>query len=471
MKYIYAAAMAVAFGALGQAADDIPKCGDGSQCPEDSPCCSQYGQCGVGAYCLGGCDPRHSFDLKSCLPAPVCKSQDFSMDSLDSPKVRSQSRYLGNGSETNWVTSGQPREYSDSVLLTMAPSTVGTLLMSAHYVWYGNIKATMKTSGGAGVVTAFILMSDMKDEIDFEFVGSKLNTAETNFYFQGITNYENGKNIELDSDTRQQWHDYEIDWKPDETKWLIDGKTVRTLKRDDTYNETTKQHNYPQTPSRVQLSLWPGGLPSNGKGTIEWAGGLVDWDDSEYMPNGYYYAEVKDISVTCYDPPNKQNSNGNSYYYSSVDGTEDTVVIGNNGTTIGSMQATGDDPEKGAPSPSSSSGSKSSSSSSSSKSSSTATKAPESVPGMSGGGNAGNSGGSSSGNSDSGSSDSGTNSNGDTSGSAFDTPGSDEGPSSFEQNTGGNGGGSGGSDTSQANHVVAGSAVALLGFFIAALML
>ena len=69
----------------------------------------------------------------------------------------------------------------------MAPSTVGTLLMSAHYVWYGKIKATMKTSQGAGVVTAFILMSDMKDEIDFEFVGTEMNTVQTNYYFQGIT--------------------------------------------------------------------------------------------------------------------------------------------------------------------------------------------------------------------------------------------------------------------------------------------
>lgn len=190
MKYSisYAAALVAAFSALGQAANDIPKCGNGSQCPDYAPCCSQYGQCGVGAYCLGGCDPRHSFGLQSCLAAPVCKSNDFSMDSLDAPGVRSQSRYLGNGSETNWVTSGEARQYQDSVLLTMAPSTVGTLLMSAHYVWYGKIKATMKTSQGAGVVTAFILMSDMKDEIDFEFVGTNMNTVETNFYFQGITN-------------------------------------------------------------------------------------------------------------------------------------------------------------------------------------------------------------------------------------------------------------------------------------------
>ena len=239
------------------------------------------------------------------------------------------------------------------------------------------------------------------------------------------------------------------------------------MKRDDTYNETTKQYKYPQTPSRVQLSLWPGGLESNGKGTIEWAGGLVDWD-SPYMTNGYYYAEVKDISVDCYKPPHGDDSGDNkAYYYTSTAGTEDTVAIGTNNTVIGSLQATGDDPTKGAPS--ASSDNKSSSTSSSKKSTSTATAVPESVPGVSGGGNAGNSGGeSTSGNS--GSSGSGTNSSGDTSGSASDTSAGDDSDStSFDQGVGGNSGGSSG--TSQANHVVAGSAVALLGFFIAALML
>lgn len=251
---------------------------------------------------------------------------------------------------------------------------------------------------------------------------------------------------------------------------------MRKLERDSTYNDTTKQYNFPQTPSRVQLSLWPGGLPSNGEGTIEWAGGLVDWD-SKYMSNGYYFAQVKDISVECYDPPHGDDSGNNkAYYYTSTAGTEDTIAIGSNNTVIGSMQATGDDPDKGKPSPSSDS--KSSSTSSSKKSTSTATSVPESVPGMSGGGNAGNSGGESSGSSNEGSSNSpGTNSNGDTSGSAYDGDAAGgNGPTSFDQGMGGSSGGSGGSggassDTSQANHVVAGSAVALLGFFIAALML
>ena len=179
-----AAALAATFS-LSSAASSIPTCDPNNHCPEDTPCCSQYGQCGVGAYCLGGCDPMSSFSLESCMAAPVCQSADYKLTSLDD--VEENTKYLGDSSNINWVSSGTPVTYQDSLLLTMAPDTVGTLLMSSHYVWYGKISATMSTSQGQGVVTAFIMMSDVKDEIDFEFVGVDLNHAQSNFYFQGIT--------------------------------------------------------------------------------------------------------------------------------------------------------------------------------------------------------------------------------------------------------------------------------------------
>lgn len=82
---------------------------------------------------------------------------------------------------------------NSAVILTLAEdgaSASGTLLSSSHYVWYGKVSATMKTSRGAGVVSAFVLFSDVQDEIDFEFVGTDLNTAQSNFYWQGVTDCE-----------------------------------------------------------------------------------------------------------------------------------------------------------------------------------------------------------------------------------------------------------------------------------------
>ena len=148
----------------------------------------EYGECGVGAYCLGGCDPVSSHSLGSCVPAPICKSQDYKLTSLDG--ITSNTEYLGDASTSNWVSSGTPKVYNDQVLLTLSQdgaSSSGTLLASTSYVWYGKISAQMKSSRGDGVVSAFILLSDVKDEIDFEFVGKDLVHAQSNYYFQGIT--------------------------------------------------------------------------------------------------------------------------------------------------------------------------------------------------------------------------------------------------------------------------------------------
>ncbi|KAK5129836.1 hypothetical protein LTR08_002773 [Meristemomyces frigidus] len=332
----------------------------------------------------------------------------------------------------------------------MAPSTVGTLLMSTHYVWYGKISATMTTSQGAGVVTAFIMMSDVHDEIDFEFVGVDLEHAQSNYYFQGIADYDNEENLTV-TNTVQNTHTYTFDWQPDQITWSIDGNVMRTKQRNESYNTTTQQYHFPQSPARIELSLWPAGLEGNGAGTIDWAGGLVDWS-SEYMSNGYYYAMVNDVTVECYDPPSTfdKDFGTKAYYYTTTYGTNDTVAIGNNDTILASFYATGDDPTKDPNAVASASGSKSSAS---------ATATPQTVPGVSGGGNAGNSGASSD-SSSSGSSGSGSSGSSSDSSSAASSSGSS---SSFQQ------GGSAG--TSQAPKTVAGSAVALIGALAACLLL
>ena len=125
------------------------------------------------------------------MPAPVCQSKNYQFNNLDG--IVQNTDYLGDASKADWVASGTPVPFNNSVLLTMQEGTVGTLLASTHYVWYGKTTAKFKTSAGAGVVTAFILLSDVKDEIDFEFVGVELSSAQTNFYSQGITNCESAR--------------------------------------------------------------------------------------------------------------------------------------------------------------------------------------------------------------------------------------------------------------------------------------
>ncbi|KAJ4316664.1 putative glycosidase CRH2 [Neodidymelliopsis sp. IMI 364377] len=325
------------------------KCSKDSHCPSETPCCSLYGDCGVGAFCLGGCDPLMSHSFDSCVPGPVCKSGTYSLDSLDN--VQSIDKYLGDSSKIDWQSQGMPAIYTDpssgkkSTLLTMAQGTVGTLLASTHYVWYGKICSKLSTAQGKGVVTAFILMSDVKDEIDFEWIGIDTGHVQSNFYSQGVTVYTNGKNLTVPGgNTVANMHEYCIDWQEDSLTWSIDGNDQRTLNRKDTWNATSGRFDYPQTPARIMLSLWPAGLPTNEKGTVDWAGGEIDWN-SPYMQNGYYYARFQEVTVDCYDPPSGIKADGSkSYKYTDAAGTNNTVAITNDQVILGSLMGTGEDP-------------------------------------------------------------------------------------------------------------------------------
>ena len=139
-------------------------------------------------------------------------------------------------------------------------------------------------------------------------------------------------------------HEYCIDWKEDTLTWSIDGKEQRTLERKETWNTTSGRFDYPQTPARVMLSLWPAGLPTNEKGTVEWAGGEIDWN-SPYMDNGYYYARFQEVTIECYDPPSEAQIKGKKVYkYTDKAGTNNTVAITDDQVILGSLLGTGEDP-------------------------------------------------------------------------------------------------------------------------------
>ena len=106
----------------------------------------------------------------------------FSSDS----RIISKEKYLGDSTKNDWVVDGKTAIAGNNLLLTMAPRSFGTVMASSTYVWYGKVSVTMKTSRGNGAVSAFILMSDTKDEIDFEWIGDDLAKTESNYYHQGL---------------------------------------------------------------------------------------------------------------------------------------------------------------------------------------------------------------------------------------------------------------------------------------------
>jgi beta-glucanase (GH16 family) len=206
----------------------------------------------------------------------------------------------------------------------------------------------MKTSHLAGVVSDAILLSNAKDEIDFEFIGTELEDAQTNYYYEGIDNYTNMVEEPVSNSTYDNFHTYSVDWTENNITWYVDGTSVRTLTRESTYNSSTDQYMFPQTPARIQLGIWPGGASSEPEGTIEWAGGAINWNAADLTDPGYYFVELQSVTVTCYDAPSGTNSTGStSYIYTSKDAQSADIAITDDTTVEGNSDGTGLDPSPG----------------------------------------------------------------------------------------------------------------------------
>ena len=134
-------------------------------------------------------------------------------------------------------------------------------VVSDFYIMWGKLEVTMLAAPGGGVVSSIVLQSDDLDEIDWEWVGSDMANAQSNYFGKGNTaSYDRGGFHEVDS---LQWHTYGLDWTQEKLDWLIDGVVVRTLRPAE-----VKGDYYPQTPMQVRLGSWAAGDSKNAPGTI-----------------------------------------------------------------------------------------------------------------------------------------------------------------------------------------------------------
>lgn len=315
-------------------------CNATSLCNSIAPCCSEYGFCGSGSFCLGGCNPLYSHSLDSCKPEPVCQNAVHTFPDL-SKIVMNTTYYDGNATEYDWTLDKgniiNTNSSGGELALLLTQNNGGTRISSTRYLHYGTVTARLKTGRWGGVVTAFITMSDIKDEIDWEFPGNATTEGQTNWFWQGnipewpTTHGTTVGNLSYLTDTFENYHDFTIDWQPDMLSWLIDGNIVRQLKASDTIVNGTS--NYPSTPSRIQLSIWPAGIPSEPEGTVNWAGGMINWQDPDYLASGHFYALVQGINVTCHDPTTAP-SDATSYVYGKNESAFTPAIAFSNASTV-----------------------------------------------------------------------------------------------------------------------------------------
>ncbi|KAE8350719.1 concanavalin A-like lectin/glucanase domain-containing protein [Aspergillus coremiiformis] len=201
-----------------------------------------------------------------------------------------------------WKPVGTVNHGKDGAALGVVKTLDGPFLQSDFYIMFGRVDFAIKAAPGTGIVSSAVLQSDCLDEIDWEWLGGDNTQAQTNYFGKGdTTTYDRGA-FHPDPGNHDTFKTYTIDWDSNRILWQIDGNTVRTLE------EKNAKGQYPQTPCYIKVGSWAGGDPSNSPGTIQWAGGPVDYS------KGPFTMYVKSIRVTDY-------STGSSYEYSDKSGS------------------------------------------------------------------------------------------------------------------------------------------------------
>ncbi|RVD85059.1 uncharacterized protein DFL_003390 [Arthrobotrys flagrans] len=183
-------------------------------------------------------------------------------------------------------------------------------LQSQFYIFWGRAEIVMKAGPGAGIVSSLVFQSDVLDEIDVEFIGSQPGNVQTNIFSKGNQNvYIYGANTAV-ADAVGVFHKYTVDWTPEQITWSIDGNVVRVLTRAELGDVV-----YPQTPMQIKFGPWAAGDPSNAPGTIEWAGGPIDYSLAPFD------MVVASLTVTDY------STGATRYRYKDTSGSSASIEI------------------------------------------------------------------------------------------------------------------------------------------------
>ncbi|KAJ5779961.1 hypothetical protein N7457_005121 [Penicillium paradoxum] len=206
------------------------------------------------------------------------------------------------------ITGGKVPTGADGAVFTIEKEGDAPTLTSNFYLFYGEVSIEMKTSHGQGIVSSAFLQSDDKDEIDWEALGTRTDSIETNYFGKGDTTTWDRESWEAVATPHDVYHTYTIKWSKEAIVWMIDGQPLRTV----TYGQAQGGARYPQTPMNVRLGIWAGGAPTNPQGTIDWAGGPTDYS------KGPYSMYIKSVNIVNYNP-------ADSYTWTDKSGSSDSI--------------------------------------------------------------------------------------------------------------------------------------------------
>ena len=246
----------------------------------------------------------------------------------------------GKDAVKGWKQTAGSLKYSASGAdFVLAKKGDAPTIQTEGYLQFGYIEVKAKAAPGKGVVSSIVLQSEDLDEVDWEFIGGVGDKVQMNYFGKGnTTTYD--RMIEAPvANTQGEFHTYALNWTAESLVWLIDQKPVRTLK----FAEANGGNNYPQTPSTVRIGIWAGGDPGNNKGTIEWAGGEIDYGKAPYTMS------VESVKIINYSPGLEYKWTDKSGKYQSIEviepGKKDGAPV-NSAIPIASATVTGGTPGK-----------------------------------------------------------------------------------------------------------------------------
>ncbi|GAA5947696.1 hypothetical protein JCM3765_001040 [Sporobolomyces pararoseus] len=288
-------------------------CGHDDQCPEEAPCCSEYGYCGTGRNCLAGCNPLASFQTRACVPVPAFVDQKFSFEPSSTSRVLQNSSFWnGDASSLDWVIDSvgnaslgpiitNTSTGESALALSMLPGSVyGTTITSTRSLLYGNVTARIKSAPGKGDVAAFYLISGTEDKINFELTPTSDGSFSTHFSSNGeradlkAQDTQNTTNQLSDTD----FHEYTISWLPESITWLVDGVVMRKVSKNATLDRDV--YRYPQTPSRIRFWIREREATDSLVSVEELGTGSIDDTSTKSEASFDAISYISSVDVLCY---------------------------------------------------------------------------------------------------------------------------------------------------------------------------
>lgn len=209
------------------------------------------------------------------------------------------------------VTNGQIQyDAEQGAAFTINKKGDAPTIETSFYFFFGRTECILKVAPGAGVISSIVWLSDILDEVDWEFFGTNTTHAETNWFGRGEPDFTNAIYHPMDSNPLDDYHNYTTTWTAERMDFYIDGQHVREL----LYEEAQGGEYYPQTPMKFSLGIWAAGDPEQPEGTRQWAQGTTDYEQ------GPFTMWVKSVAIEDY-------STGKEYVYSDHSGDWQSIEI------------------------------------------------------------------------------------------------------------------------------------------------